>query len=109
MRDKVLRSLEEARVAKTIGSSLEAAVEVTASGKDYELLERYAEQLRYLFIVSQATVVRAESGDIEVNVGRAVGEKCERCWNYSPRVGESERYPTVCERCVAALTEIEAG
>ena len=109
VRDKVLRSLEEARVAKTIGSSLEAAVEVTASGKDYELLERYAEQLRYLFIVSQATVVRAESGDIEVNVGRAVGEKCERCWNYSPRVGESERYPTVCERCVAALTEIEAG
>jgi isoleucyl-tRNA synthetase len=37
----------------------------------------------------------------------APGEKCERCWNYSTRVGESETYPTVCERCVAALEEIE--
>ena len=40
---------------------------------------------------------------------RAQGEKCERCWNYSTRVGESSRYPTVCERCVAALEEIETA
>ncbi len=32
-----------------------------------------------------------------------------RCWNYSVRVGESARYPTVCERCVEALKEIEFG
>jgi isoleucyl-tRNA synthetase len=32
-----------------------------------------------------------------------------RCWNYSTHVGESEKYPTVCERCVAALDEIQAG
>ena len=31
------------------------------------------------------------------------GSKCERCWNYSTHVGESADYPTVCERCVAAL------
>ena len=38
---------------------------------------------------------------------RADGAKCERCWNYSTHVGESADYPTVCERCVAALREIE--
>ncbi len=32
-----------------------------------------------------------------------------RCWNYSARVGESSRYPTVCERCIEALKEIEAS
>jgi isoleucyl-tRNA synthetase len=32
-----------------------------------------------------------------------------RCWNYSTDVGESAKYPTVCERCVAALEEIEAS
>jgi len=37
----------------------------------------------------------------------AAGKKCERCWNYSPHVGESTRYPDVCERCVTALEEIE--
>lgn len=47
------------------------------------------------------------TGLLGVEVERAAGEKCERCWNYSTRVGESERYPTACERCVAALSEIE--
>jgi isoleucyl-tRNA synthetase len=49
------------------------------------------------------------SGEVTVKVQRAAGEKCERCWNYSTQVGKSERYPTVCERCVAALAEIEAS
>jgi isoleucyl-tRNA synthetase len=40
-------------------------------------------------------------------VERAHGKKCERCWNYSTHVGESTDYPTCCERCVAALDEIE--
>ena len=44
-----------------------------------------------------------------VKVRRADGQKCERCWNYSPRVGESSRYPAACERCVEALKEIEAA
>jgi isoleucyl-tRNA synthetase len=44
---------------------------------------------------------------LEVAVQRADGAKCERCWNYSTHVGESTDYPTLCERCVAALHEIE--
>jgi isoleucyl-tRNA synthetase len=40
-------------------------------------------------------------------VHRADGAKCERCWNYSTHVGENADYPTVCERCVMALNEIE--
>jgi isoleucyl-tRNA synthetase len=109
VRDEVLRVLEAARVAKTIGSSLEAAVNITASGKAYDLLERYAEELRYIFIVSEVELLRAEAGNVIVKVRRADGQKCERCWNYSTRVGESSRYPTACERCVEALKEIEAG
>ncbi len=109
VRDVVLRALEEARVAKTIGSSLEARVEVEAGGETFDLLERYREELRYAFIVSQVDLRKAEAdaAKVNVNVSRAEGEKCERCWNYSTRVGESVRYPTVCERCVEALTEIE--
>ena len=44
---------------------------------------------------------------LSVAVQRADGTKCERCWNYSTHVGENADYPTVCERCVKALTEIE--
>jgi isoleucyl-tRNA synthetase len=104
----VLRALEEARVAKKIGSSLQAKVRLEASGNTLELLQRHQNDLRYLFIVSQVELGTAKEGeDVSITISVADGAKCERCWNYSTRVGESEKYPTVCERCVAALGEIE--
>jgi isoleucyl-tRNA synthetase len=109
IRDEVLQSLEEARIAKQIGSSLEARLEISAAGDSYDLLLRYRDELRYIFIVSQVEVVNSDEGasGVVVKVFPAEGRKCERCWNYSTRVGESARYPEVCERCVTALEEIE--
>ncbi|HET9787506.1 MAG TPA: zinc finger domain-containing protein, partial [Pyrinomonadaceae bacterium] len=109
IREDVLRALEESRTAKLIGSSLEARVEISAAGNAYELLNLHKAQLRYLFIVSQVDVLPSDEGasGVVIKVRPAAGEKCERCWNYSTHVGASERYPTVCERCVAALEEIE--
>jgi isoleucyl-tRNA synthetase len=106
IRDDVLRALEEARIAKRIGSSLEAKVILAASGSAFELLKKHQNDLRYLFIVSQVELGEAGEG-VSISISIADGKKCERCWNYSTRVGESEAYPTVCERCVAALNEIE--
>ncbi len=109
IRDEVLQSLEEARIAKQIGSSLEARLKISAAGDSYDLLLRYRDELRYIFIVSQVEVVNSDEGasGVVVKVFPAEGRKCERCWNYSTRVGESARYPEVCERCVTALEEIE--
>jgi len=58
--------------------------------------------------VSQVELGSASDAN-RVEIKRADGTKCERCWNYSTRVGEFERYPTICERCAAALKEIENG
>lgn len=104
IRDEVLKALETARTEKQIGSSLEAKV-ILSADKDTTrfLLDHYTE-LRYIFIVSQVEVHEAES--LSVKIERADGEKCERCWNYSTRVGEFSKYPTVCERCAGALDEI---
>jgi isoleucyl-tRNA synthetase len=107
IRDEVLRALEEARNAKQIGSSLEAKVVLTADAETTRFLMDYFDQLRYLFIVSQVEVHEGDA--LSVQIQRADGEKCERCWNYSTRVGESADYPTVCERCVEALGEIVKG
>ncbi|HYT50229.1 MAG TPA: isoleucine--tRNA ligase, partial [Pyrinomonadaceae bacterium] len=112
-RDAVLAKLEEARIAKVIGSSLEAHVEISAGSHAYEVLNNHREDLRYVFIVSEVELLEPnaemDADALKISVTRAHGEKCERCWNYSTRVGESSRYPMVCERCVAALEEIEAG
>ena len=73
------------------------------------MLKRYESQLRYLFIVS-AVALRQGAGNgtsgIKVDVKKADGQKCERCWNYSIHVGEDKTYPTVCERCSAVLKEL---
>jgi len=112
-RDAVLAKLEDARVAKVIGSSLEARVEISAGAEAHGQLARHRDDLRYLFIVSEVELGEPHAemapDHIEVTITRAHGEKCERCWNYSTRVGESSKFPTVCERCVAALEEIEAS
>ena len=105
IRDVVLKALEEARNAKQIGSSLEAKVMLTADKETTLFLSEYFSQLRYIFIVSQVEVHEGDAFGVEIR--RADGEKCERCWNYSFRIGEFEKYPTVCERCVEALGEIE--
>ncbi len=89
VRDDVLRALEEARVAKLIGSSLEAKVTLETSGSTLDLLQQHQSDLRYLFIVSQVELKQGGEG-VSLNVSVADGEKCERCWNYSTRVGESE-------------------
>jgi len=110
VRDEVLKALEEARNNKMIGTGLEAQVQVTAAEPLYALLKRYEPQLRYLFIVSAVETRLAASpdgtGSVKVEVKRADGQKCERCWNYSTHVGEDKTYPTVCERCSAVLKEL---
>ena len=112
VREEVLKALEEARNQKMIGTGLEAQVKIAAADPVYSLLVKYQDQLRYVFIVSAVHLEKVSgngSTGISVTVAKAAGKKCERCWNYSTRVGEDTSYPTVCERCVAVLREIEAG
>jgi isoleucyl-tRNA synthetase len=110
VRDEVLKALEVERANKVIGGGLEAQVKVTAPEPLYSILQRHAADLRYLWIVSAVRLEKAASVNggtgISVQVSKADGLKCERCWNYSTRVSEDTAYPTVCERCSAALKEI---
>jgi isoleucyl-tRNA synthetase len=111
VRDEVLKALEEARNNKLIGTGLEAQVALSATDPVYAVLARHADQLRYLFIVSAVKVTQAAgngTGAVHVEVKKADGAKCERCWNYSTHVGEDKEYPTVCERCSAVLKELGA-
>ena len=116
VRTEVLRALESARNAKTISGALEAKVVLSAAQDLTPLLEKYKGWLPGLFIVSQVELAATTPADaqksesfpgLSVAVQRADGAKCERCWNYSTHVGENADYPTVCERCVKALNEIE--
>ncbi len=114
VRDEVLKALEAARNEKMIGSGLEAEVALAAPESLYPVLERHQGELRYFFLVSSVKLERAAAGNggtggLRVEIRKASGQKCERCWNYSTQVGADSRHPTVCERCSAALRDIEAN
>jgi isoleucyl-tRNA synthetase len=109
VRDDVLKALEEARNSKLIGTGLEAQVSIAAPEPLYAMLKSHETQLRYLFIVSTVTMTEGSgngAASVHVEIKKADGQKCERCWNYSTRVGEDQNYPTVCERCSAVLKEL---
>jgi isoleucyl-tRNA synthetase len=72
------------------------------------------DELRYLFITSQVELLdsvqkidglkyNSVGENWGIGVVDALGEKCDRCWNYSTHVGESQDDPLLCERCVDAL------
>ena len=111
IRSEITRVLEGARRAKTIGHSLDAKVELHATGEALAILRSVEGYLATLLIVSQAKLVEGLAGgveatgreDLKVTVQAAEGEKCERCWIYSDTVGKDAEHPTVCARCAAAL------
>lgn len=100
VRSEVSKSLETLRQNKTIGSGLDARVEISADGAKLDLLKKHESLLPEFFIVSQAAL---KMGSYSVETTKAHGEKCERCWYYSTDLGSDARFPTVCKKCTKAL------
>jgi isoleucyl-tRNA synthetase len=105
LRDKVNLSLEGRRREGFIGSSLEAKVVIYASKNSevYNLLLSLRDALPMVFIVSQVEIKESDVTDVDVDVERAEGKKCVRCWNYSTTVGSDARHPALCRRCVEVV------
>lgn len=112
LRENAFKALESARQAKTIGGSLEARVRLVPRTPEVEqLLKSLGPDLAKLLIVSEAEVATASNapegeGDLAVAVERSTGNKCERCWVYSPAVGQHADHPTLCTRCVGVVQEL---
>ena len=103
VRDQVLKALDDAREQKTIGSSLEAAVELKAGPDLLPLLNKHSVELPGWFIVSQTSLAQSAEPGLRVTVDRAQGDKCERCWKYTRDVGSNPEFPTVCAACASVL------
>ncbi len=101
---EVQKRLEEVRVAGAIGSSLQAEVEIHASGAKYAVLKELGDDLRFVLITSQARVVEvADPSQERIEVTPSPHPKCERCWHYRADVGSDPAHPTLCGRCLANL------
>jgi isoleucyl-tRNA synthetase len=106
IRDLALKQLDVARENRIIGSSLEASVKLHTTIEDHGTLTRHLAELPGLFIVSAVELIPDGSRrSLLIEVERASGEKCERCWKYTLDVGKDERYPTVCTSCAQTLND----
>jgi isoleucyl-tRNA synthetase len=112
VRADVSKALEQARVAKTIGHSLDAAVTIAAEPELLAFLGEYAAELASIFIVSRVDLVEEIRGEayaaesvagLRIFVAAAPGEKCERCWCYSEELGSHAEHPGICPKCTAAV------
>ena len=102
IRADVQRKLEEVRTAGDIGSSLQAEVDLYANGDDQQLLASLGDDLRFVLIVSRATV-HAGEGETRIEVTPSTHKKCERCWHWRLDVGQDADHPEICGRCVSNL------
>ncbi len=105
-RERALQELERAREAGTIRSPLEASLQLSAEGEEYEALNSLGEELRYVFIVSEA---RLEKAKASAAVSASPHKKCGRCWHREPSTGADKENPEWCARCVLAATGGDDG
>jgi isoleucyl-tRNA synthetase len=101
-RGRALPELEKRRQDKMIGKALDAKVSIVVSVLQFSLGERNRESLRELLNVSQLEVEAGEAAAVAVL--KADGEKCERCWHWETDVGSHAGHPTICGRCVKAVS-----
>lgn len=110
VRDDVLKALEEARNAKVIGKSLEAQVTLHCDEELYAFLSEVEKELEPVFIVSQVHLTKESAGQfngsyagLSIDVAKANGHHCPRCWVYSDTVGKNEKHPDLCARCAEII------
>jgi isoleucyl-tRNA synthetase len=114
VRGEVTKALEQARRSQLIGNPLDARVILHLPDSLKPAIQPYVEFLPTLFIVSQVEI-HSETGPLEgaasseipgliIRIEKALGEKCERCWNFRTEVGSFPEHPTICSRCHQAIT-----
>ncbi len=112
VRSEVAKVIEGKRETRDIGNSLESRVSLYApAGELLDFLRSFGGNLKTVLIVSAVEVVESDGKALPkdtigtaieglyVRISEAPGQKCKRCWKYSPSVGESMTHPELCEEC----------
>lgn len=110
LRDSVFKALEEKRTDKVIGKSLEGHVRLHLSDSDKALVDTYiGNRLAQWLIVSSIELVDESLPEVlgfEIDVVKAEGSVCPRCWNIVHDVDEETG---LCARCHTVMESYDAN
>ena len=68
---------------------------------DYNLVNKFASEMHFFFIVSECNILQGDS--FKISVSKSTAEKCVRCWHRNESVGSNSKHPELCNRCVENL------
>ena len=106
IRETANKKIEEKRVEKVVGHSLDTKLVIKATENDYVLLNKLGNELKDVFIVSQIELQQG-GNETEIAVFKAEGAKCERCWQYATALtATTEEFPNTCKRCADTLSSL---
>ena len=104
VRGLAAKEIEVLRAAGQVGSSLQAELELHASGAKFDALNSLNEDLRFAMITSGAKVYKVvDEANEKILVKASAHTKCDRCWHYREDVGVNAEHPSICGRCVSNL------
>ena len=114
LRADIARELERLRVAGSIGSSLNAEVDIYCGAGTEARLRALGDELRFLLIVSAARVHGAATpvpadalasavDGVRLRVAASGAIKCVRCWHQCDDIGQAPEHPELCARCVVNI------
>nr|MCU0869243.1 isoleucine--tRNA ligase [Burkholderiales bacterium] len=104
VRAEAQKALEAKRAEGAIGASLQAGVALALAGERHDACAMLGDDLRFVLITSQASVVRvADAATESITVTPLAHAKCGRCWHWRADVGHDPAHPDLCGRCTSNL------
>ena len=97
IKEAVNQSIEESRNEGIIKGSLDASIDLILNADDFKLINKFASEIHFFFIVSECIISEGEA--LKVSVKKLDEAKCVRCWHRHKSVGSSKLHPELCYRC----------
>jgi isoleucyl-tRNA synthetase len=104
LREQVAKVLEPMRASGEIGAALDAEITLRADPASAGWLAPFADELRFLLISGDVTVVEDDAVEGIAAFAAPTGKvKCVRCWQRRGDVGSHPEHPELCGRCVSNI------
>ena len=103
IKEQVNQAIETLRNENKLKGSLDAIVKISAKDQDKKILDKFNDELHFLFITSEAKTIKGKKLEIEISSSKH--EKCIRCWHKDVSVGTDKKHNEICNRCIENIEE----
>ena len=115
VRDEVNKQLEKLRSDGTIGSSLDAEVNIYCNEEFFNELNFIKDELRFVLICSSTNIyplekrnndaIQSDISDLFIYAKPYAYEKCVRCWHRHESIGKNDMHKELCSRCISNISQ----